>query len=113
MVESRMGSLIIAAGKAKRASSPRLTAMPRERLRGWPCRTRTRKCRFFVISGELLGFTEHFRIRDLFADAEKGPMQIALSQSDICEFESYMPSHAVRSLWGGSRPCNMRAGPCV
>src|SRR5258708_39046789 len=34
------------------------------RLRGWPCRTRTRKCRFFVISGELLGFTEHFRIRD-------------------------------------------------
>src|SRR5258708_128884 len=34
------------------------------RLRGWPCRTRTRKCRFFVISGELLGFTEHFRTRD-------------------------------------------------
>src|SRR6266446_1678907 len=55
---------IIAAGKAKRATSPRLTAMPRERLRGWPYRTRTRKCRFFVISGELLGFTEHFRIRD-------------------------------------------------
>ena len=24
-------------------------------------------------------------------------MQIALGQSDICEFESYMPSHAVRS----------------
>src|SRR5258708_30699545 len=34
------------------------------RLRGWPCRTRSRKCRFFVISGELLGFTEHFRTRD-------------------------------------------------
>src|SRR6266478_2180540 len=30
------------------------------RLRG----TRTQKCRFFVISGELLGFTEHFRTRD-------------------------------------------------
>jgi hypothetical protein len=26
-------------------------------------------------------------------------MQIALSQSDICEFESYMPSQAVSSLW--------------
>src|SRR5258708_27667159 len=34
------------------------------RLRGWAYRTRTRKCRFFVISGELLGFTEHFRTRD-------------------------------------------------
>src|SRR6266478_4978171 len=39
-----------------------------------------------------------------FADAEKGPMQIAPGQSDISEFESYMPSHAVRSLWGGSQP---------
>src|SRR5260221_6739850 len=40
-----------------------------------------------------------FSYQRLFADAEKGPMQIALGQSDICEFESYMPSHAV-----GSRP---------
>src|SRR6266436_4179767 len=38
-----------------------------------------------------------FSYQRLFADAEKGPMQIALGQSDICEFESYMPSHAVRS----------------
>src|SRR5260370_18448629 len=37
-----------------------------------------------------------FSYQRLFADAEKGPMQIALGQSDICEFESYMPSHAVR-----------------
>src|SRR6266436_9436131 len=37
-----------------------------------------------------------FSYQRLCADAEKGPMQIALSQSDICEFESYMPSHAVR-----------------
>src|SRR5258708_39396477 len=39
-----------------------------------------------------------FSYQRLFADAEKGPMQIAPGQSDICEFESYMPSHAVRSL---------------
>jgi len=45
-----------------------------------------------------------FSYQRLFADAEKGPMQIALGQSDICEFESYMPGHAVRSLWGGSQP---------
>jgi hypothetical protein len=38
-----------------------------------------------------------FSYQRLFADAEKGPMQIALGQSDICEFESYMPSHAVWS----------------
>src|SRR5258707_9883007 len=41
-----------------------------------------------------------FSYQSLFADAEKGPMQIALGQSDICEFESYMPSHAVRSRAG-------------
>src|SRR5260221_14313948 len=39
-----------------------------------------------------------FSYQRLFADAEKGPMQIALGQSDICEFESYMPSHAVVSV---------------
>src|SRR5260221_2139257 len=33
-------------------------------LRGWGERTRTRKCLFFVISAELLGFTQHFRTRD-------------------------------------------------
>ena len=36
----------------------------RDRLRGWGERTRTRKCLFFVISAELLGFTQHFRTRD-------------------------------------------------
>src|SRR6059058_2325858 len=30
-----------------------------------------------------------FSYQRLFADAEKGPMQIAPGQSDICEFESY------------------------
>src|SRR5467141_2007790 len=50
-----------------------------------------------------------FSYQRLFADAEKGPMQIALGQSDICEFESYMPSHAVVSL--GPIECNkMPAG---
>src|SRR6266478_9985464 len=38
-------------------------------------------------------------------------MQIALGQSDICEFESYMPSHAVRSLWGGSQPLQHAGWP--
>src|SRR5260370_39533969 len=51
-----------------------------------------------------------FSYQRLFADAEKGPMQIALGQSDICEFESYMPSHAVRSLWGGSQPLQHAEG---
>src|SRR6266446_9134410 len=52
-----------------------------------------------------------FSYQRLFADAEKGPMQIALGQSDICEFESYMPSHAVRSLWGGSQPLQHAGWP--
>src|SRR5258706_14392050 len=51
-----------------------------------------------------------FSYQRLFADAEKGPMQIALGQSDICEFESYMPSHAVRSLWGHVRVAELCAG---
>jgi hypothetical protein len=34
------------------------------RLPGWAERTRTRKCRFFVISVELLEFAEHFCTRD-------------------------------------------------
>src|SRR5260221_1135778 len=45
-----------------------------------------------------------FSYQRLFADAEKGPMQIALGQSDICEFESYMPSHADESLWRVLQP---------
>ena len=30
---------------------------------------------------------------------------------DISEFESYMPSHAVRSLWGGSQPLQHAGWP--
>jgi hypothetical protein len=37
----------------------------RDRLHGWGERTRTRKCRFFEISAELLAFPEHFGTRDL------------------------------------------------
>src|SRR5260370_18146939 len=44
-----------------------------------------------------------FSYQRLFADAEKGPMQIALGQSDISEFESYMASPAVRSPNAGRR----------
>src|SRR5258708_39764321 len=47
-----------------RMANRNLPGFTETRLRGWPCRTRTRKCRFFVISGELLWFTEHFRTRD-------------------------------------------------
>jgi len=35
-------------------------------------------------------------------------MQIALGQSDICEFESYMPSHAVCSPDQDEKPCHER-----
>jgi hypothetical protein len=35
-------------------------------------------------------------------------MQIAPGQSDICEFESYMPSHAARSLCAGLLGCERR-----
>src|SRR6266481_195307 len=49
-----------------------------------------------------------FSYQRLFADAEKGPMQIALGQSDICEFESYMASHAVCSPDQDEKPCHER-----
>jgi hypothetical protein len=45
-----------------------------------------------------------FLYQRLFADAEKGPMQIAPGQSDICEFESYMPSQAVVSVGAVRKP---------
>src|SRR6266404_9471976 len=57
----------------------------------------------FCNLGRTPWFYRAFSYQRLFADAEKGPMQIALGQSDICEFESYMPSHAVRSLWAKRR----------
>jgi hypothetical protein len=40
------------------------TALP-----GWGERTRTRKCRFFEISAELLAFPEHFGTRDFSREA--------------------------------------------
>src|SRR6266446_3159957 len=45
-------------------ANPNLPGFTETRLRGWGERTRTRKCLFFVISAELLGFTQHFRTRD-------------------------------------------------
>jgi hypothetical protein len=40
-------------------------------LSGWGERTRTRKCRFFEISAELVGLSEHFRTREFWRGAAK------------------------------------------
>src|SRR5260370_38826361 len=56
-----------------RMANRNLPGFTETRLRGWAYRTRTRKCRFFVISGELLGFTEHFATQDFSRTPTKDP----------------------------------------
>src|SRR5260370_10592890 len=75
----------------------RLTVMPRERTAWLGWEDSNSELSVFCHLGRTPWVYRAFSYQRLFADAEKGPMQIALGQSDICEFESYMPSHAVWS----------------
>src|SRR5258707_14299508 len=75
-------------------ANPNLPGFTETRLRGWGERTRTRKCLFFVISAELLGFTEHFRTRDFSRTPGRDRFR---SRRVKATFASYMPSQAVRS----------------
>src|SRR5260370_26933816 len=75
----------------------RLTVMPRERTAWLGWEDSNSEMSVFCNLGRTPWVYRAFSYQRLFADAEKGPMQIAPGQSDICEFESYMPSHAVRS----------------
>jgi hypothetical protein len=67
-------------------------------LLGWGERTRTRKCRFFVISVELLGFTEHFRTRDFLRTPGRDRCR---SRRVKTTFASSSPSPATRSVSAG------------
>src|SRR5260370_34168017 len=75
----------------------RLTVMPRERTAWLGWEDSNSEMSVFCNLGRAPWVYRAFSYQRLFADAEKGPMQIAPGQSDICEFESYMPSHAVVS----------------
>jgi hypothetical protein len=83
-------------------------------LVGWPCRTRTRKCRFFVISGELLGFTEHFRTRDFSRTPRRDRCKSRRVKATFASLSGLRCacrscSTGSRLRWG--RPSGLRARP--
>jgi hypothetical protein len=64
------------------------------RLRGWGERTRTRKCRFFEISAELLTFPEHFGTRDFSWGEPRSGLQSQRSRRPIPVLR---PTHCVKT----------------